>query len=133
MYQPKRILFVEDDFEDRELLIDAVRAQTNGIDIAVAENGLQAVEYLASIKGGDRRPCLIVLDLNLPFIGGREVFGRICADESLKNIPVIIFTSSLNPHDKEYFNSLGAEFISKPMDYKEMNRIAGHIIQMCGS
>ncbi|RYY85687.1 MAG: response regulator [Chitinophagaceae bacterium] len=131
MYPHKRILIVEDDFDDRELLIDAIRSRESAPEIAVAENGRQAVEYLESLKGDSRMPCLIVLDLNLPYLSGHTVFDELRKNAALRDVPVIVFTSSLSPHDKDHFTSMGVEFISKPMDYKEMDQIAAHILEVC--
>lgn len=132
MNPPKRILVVEDDADDRELLLDAVAEQQPQVEIAVAENGLQALEYLATaVRDGNRPPCLIVLDLNMPFLDGRGTFERIRNDADLRNIPVIIFTSSLNPNDRAHFTSLGAEFISKPTSRKVLSEVAAHMVRVC--
>jgi CheY-like chemotaxis protein len=126
-----QILLVEDDPDDRGLLLDAFRNASAEVDTVVAENGLQAMDYLAAAQSGGNSPGLIVLDLNMPYLDGRATFEKIRRDNTLQDIPVIIFSSSHNPYDMAFFQDAGAEFISKPMDYKLLSGIAGHMVQVC--
>ena len=127
----KTILFVEDDADDRELLSEVVKGISSSIEIAFAENGLKAIEYLNTGKESSHLPCLIVLDLNMPFLDGKETYNRIKQDTKLEAIPVIIFTSSHNPNDKKLFTNLGVEFFTKPDEYSYMSKIISHMINVC--
>jgi CheY-like chemotaxis protein len=134
MNTANRILMVEDDADDRELLREAVLETNPDVEFAVAENGLQAMDYLASVKEGSAKsPCLIVLDLNMPFLDGAGTFSRIQSDIQLKKIPIIIFTSSSSPHDKSHYTSQGAEFISKPEHFNKLLDIARHMVDVCSN
>jgi len=125
------ILYVEDDADDRELLYGIAHAVNPGVNIEFAENGLQALEYLNKVKNDAPLPCLIILDLNMPFLDGKETYKKIKSDEKLGTIPVIIFTSSHNPNDKALFNTLGVEFISKPHEYRKMNETVSYMVTKC--
>jgi len=76
-------------------------------------------------------PCLIVLDINMPYLNGRETFEKLRANPVLKDIPVVIFTSSENPADKALFKSFGIELITKPSNISFMNEIASRMIYSC--
>ena len=127
-YNKKTILYVDDDEDDVELLSDAIKNINPNIKVAVAKNGLEALEYLHSIT---HLPCLIVLDLNMPYLDGKQTFQKIKADPLLQDLPVVVFTSSANPSDKAMFNSLGIDFITKPHNFSAINNIAAQIIGSC--
>lgn len=128
----KFILYVDDDEDDRELLRDAVQKANPDVEMALAENGLEALDFLSALKQkGERLPCLIVLDINMPFLDGKETFERLKKDAVLQAVPVIVFSSSEKPADKILFNDLGIEFFTKPSDIPHMGRIVNHMISVC--
>lgn len=127
----KTILFVEDDADDREFLSIAVSEVNPAVNVVFAENGVRALEYLLKGKENAELPCLIVLDLNMPYLDGKETFKKIKNDLKLDEVPVIIFTSSHNPNDRLLFTSMGVEFITKPDDFSYMGKIIGRMISMC--
>ena len=131
-YSAKTILYVDDDPDDREFLTDAFKEINSEIDVIVAENGQKALDYLNNISNKEvELPCLIILDLNMPFLDGRETFNQIKKNPLLQNIPIYIFSSSQNPNDKMLFNNLGIEFITKPNNLNYMNEIANQMLVSC--
>ena len=132
MKDRKTLLVVEDDADDRKLMLDTIKQVNPLVNLIFAQNGLEALDYLEQFKGEpSKMPCLIVLDLNMPYIDGKETYQRIRDNSSLVAIPVIIFTSSLNPADKAHFERSGVEFFSKPDHYSVMNEIVKHMLQVC--
>jgi len=71
--------------------------------VIFAEDGLHAMELLDVTKKSKHLPCLIVLDLNMPYLNGIQTFERIKDDTELKRIPIVILTSGENPADKSFF------------------------------
>ncbi|RUR84462.1 response regulator [Chlorogloeopsis fritschii PCC 6912] len=70
------------------------------------------------------RPSVILLDLNLPGIDGRNVLERLKQDTSFKEIPIVVFTTSSNPKDVEFCYEKGANgYLIKPMDAQELRKI----------
>lgn len=126
----KLILYVDDDEEDREFLSDALVSVSPNVQVKLAENGLQALEYLQANKAS-RLPCLIVLDLNMPFLDGMETFHRIKTDDELQSIPVMIFSSSEKPADKSNFSEMGVEYFTKPNHIEQIRDIADHMVSVC--
>lgn len=128
----KFILYVDDDEDDRELLSDAIRSANPDVEVMLAVDGLHALQSLNEMKDANQRlPCLIVLDINMPFLDGRETFERLKQDAVLGKLPVIVFSSCEKPQDKTLFNILGIEFFTKPSDIQYMNRIVSHMINVC--
>jgi CheY-like chemotaxis protein len=122
------LLVVEDSNEDFEALRRLLQRSSLAISIQRCVNGEQGLAFLyrtGSYSDRDRtpRPGLIVLDLNLPGIDGREVLRRIKQDTKLKTIPVVVFTTSNNPKDIEECYQYGVNsYIVKPIDFDRLKR-----------
>jgi CheY-like chemotaxis protein len=120
------LLVVEDSNEDFEALQRLLKRSHVAISIHRCVNGEQGLAFLyqtSSYSDRDRtpRPGLIVLDLNLPGIDGREVLRRIKQDATLKTIPVVVFTTSNNPKDIEDCYQYGVNsYIVKPIDFDRL-------------
>ena len=121
--RPPCILLVEDNPGDVRLIQEAFRETQRAHEVAVARDGMEALDYLfrrGSFSGAPR-PDLILLDLNLPKKGGREVLAEIKADASLLNIPVVVFSSSSAPTDVTGAYKLHANcYVTKPADLEEL-------------
>lgn len=131
--QQKTILYVDDDEDDRDILSHAIRAISPDVGLVLAGDGLSALDYLNRQKECNAQlPGLIVLDINMPYLDGRQTLEKIRSNPALQNIPIIIFTSSENPQDKALFNSLGVELITKPDNIHYMNRVASYMVSHYG-
>ena len=94
--EPVEVLLVEDNPGDVRLTQEAFRVSNRAINLHVATDGVEAMDFLkrTGTKAGAPRPDLILLDLNLPKMDGREVLTHIKEDDSLKLIPTVILTTS---------------------------------------
>lgn len=117
MKNSKPILLVEDD------RLDAMTAKRAFKDLNVTNplvhsvNGEEALEYLRD--EGNRKPCVILLDLNMPRMNGIEFLKIVKEDETLKSIPIVVLTTSGDKEDiSESFKLSVAGYIVKPVDYK---------------
>jgi CheY-like chemotaxis protein len=85
-----------------------------------AENGVLMLDLLKKHYEQNELPCLIVLDLNMPKMNGTETLSHIKKDERFKDIPVIIYSTSINPFEKEKCMRLGAHsYITKPITFED--------------
>lgn len=123
------ILIVEDDPEDRMLAEDAINESQPIFPVRFLEDGEQLLAYLQH-KGkfqeedSNPTPGVIVMDLNMPRLDGREALAKIKAHPVFKSIPVIILTTSNSTKDIENCYSLGANsYITKPRNYRELVKI----------
>lgn len=128
----KTILYVDDDADDREMLGDVMQMVSPELKVMFAENGLHAIELLDVTKESKYLPCLIVLDLNMPYLNGRQTFERIKADTELRIIPVVILTSGESPADKSFFGNQGIPYFTKPVKLSDMESLASDLITFCG-
>ena len=122
----KSIMFIDDDQDDVEIFSDALRNLDPGVEITVAENGLKALDLL-----NNKLPGLIVLDLNMPFLDGKQTFEKIKANPKFGDVPIIIFTSSVNPADRMMFDTLGISFITKPDTVAGIDTVVGVMLDHC--
>lgn len=129
---PLVVLLVEDNPGDVLLLTEAIEGAGSVVQMHVARDGEEAMEFLAR-KGRQAdapRPDVIVLDLNLPVKSGREVLDELRADRALNNLPVAVLTSSRRESDvcHNYPNGCCRYFV-KTGDFDEMIRIVKQVEQ----
>ena len=115
----RHLLVVEDDPGDVLLTREALAGSTTPLDVHVVEDGEAAVDFLRREGGhGDApRPDLVLLDLNLPRLDGREVLARIKSDPVLQSIPVVVLTTSKAAEDVRRSYELHANaYVTKPAE-----------------
>lgn len=122
----------DDDLDDRLLMKEALEENKHSHSLHFVEDGIELLNYLRKkgrfMQEHSPRPNLILLDLNMPKMDGRQALAHIKADADLKNIPVVIFTTSTAKEDILKTYNLGANsFICKPVEFKEMVEIAREI------
>ena len=120
----KDILLVEDNPDDVELTRIAFAEAKIANDLVVVGDGAQALDYLFargvySDRDPNDLPSIVLLDLNLPKVDGREVLQAIRASEATRNLPVVVLTTSAEPFDVEASYALGVNsYIQKPVDFE---------------
>ena len=117
------VLLVEDNPNDAELTLRALRGKGLRNSLVVVEDGAQALDFLFargawSHRGSADGPKLVLLDLRLPKVDGIEVLREVKSDERTRQIPVVILTSSRQDPDIQRCYELGANsYIVKPVDF----------------
>ncbi|MFC1707972.1 response regulator [Planctomycetota bacterium] len=118
---------VEDNPDDEELTLRALKNHNITNEVVVARNGAEALDYLFATGAHAGRdlaisPAVILLDLKLPKIDGLEVLRRLRANERTKHLPVVILTSSGEDVDKIQGYELGANsYVQKPVDFEQFS------------
>jgi CheY-like chemotaxis protein len=120
----KRILLVEDDPRDVELILESLGDYNLANEVVVARDGEEALDFLYYREAFKVRPngnpAVVLLDLKLPKVNGMEVLRQIRSDEKLKMIPVVILTSSREEKDWVESYKLGVNaYVVKPVDFQE--------------
>jgi two-component system, response regulator len=120
------ILLIEDSSSDEELTLRALRKAKVANDVVVVRDGAEALDYLFTKGAYSGRttglPHVVLLDLNLPKIGGLDVLRAIRADERTKLLPVVILTSSREERDLTAGYVSGANsYLVKPVDFAQFS------------
>ena len=120
----KRILLVEDNERDVELTLAALEEHNLANEVVVARDGAEALDYLYQRgKYSDRAdglPAVVLLDLNMPKVDGMEVLQRMKIDPVLKQVPVVMVTSSRVEQDLVRSYELGVNaYVVKPVDFQK--------------
>ena len=122
------ILYAEDDYDDFESLKEALDQLSDQQLLLHAKNGEEAVLF---IEHATILPCLIVLDLNMPVMDGKEVLKWLKQRDDYKNIPVMIFTTSSREDDVKLCQKHGCTFFRKPTLYRDLLHVAQAMMQLC--
>ena len=123
--EKKIILLVEDNRDDEELTLRAIKRSNIANEVVVARDGAEALDYLwgaGAYEGRDTRvlPSVVLLDLHLPKINGLEVLQRLRANEATRFLPVVILTSSKEEQDLLDGYRFGCNsYVRKPIDFVE--------------
>jgi chemotaxis family two-component system response regulator Rcp1 len=125
----RAILLVEDNPADVKITQRALRESAFPVDLLVVRDGEEAVDYLLrqgphANNSSWRSPDLILLDLNLPRLTGREVLERIRATPALRTVPVIVLTTSHRQEDVKDMYAAGANtYIEKPQEFNRFVQV----------
>lgn len=127
---PPIVFIVDDDPDDRQLILDALLEVDPTIDCVFIENGDQLMETMANTEP-ENYPSLILLDLNMPGMLGLHALKEIRSNKNYSHIPTIILTTSTFAQDQSSSYKLGAScFLHKPHSYKELVEIAAAIVRL---
>jgi CheY-like chemotaxis protein len=125
------ILCVDDDEDDLFFIKEIIESQGYSFQIKEARNGWQALNYLEEGLSKDELPCLIIMDMNMPRMDGRQTISKIKENEQLTKIPIVVFTTSSNIAHQTYFESQNIRFVTKPFDYKVFTKEIINLLAYC--
>ena len=125
------ILYVDDDIDDLQLISDAFEKYTDHLRVVHAGNGKEGLKMLDAMKKETSLPCLLVIDINMPVMDGKEMLEKLRMQPAYKHLPVILFSTSQSEQDKDFAENFDAEFISKPNRYGELKSLVEQFVTKC--
>jgi CheY-like chemotaxis protein len=126
----KNIFIVDDDPDDRQVILEAFLENNSLIDYVFIETGDHLMDRLQKCKP-DNLPSLILLDLNMPGMLGLHALKKIRDNRSFSHIPVVVLTTSTFSQDENSSYKLGANcFVRKPDSYQDLLEIAASILRL---
>ena len=126
----KYILWADDDRDDLMLMRHVLQDIGEEYDIREVNNGSEALDYLEQGKQAANLPALIILDMNMPVLNGKEALNIIKKDETLKDIPLVFFTTSNSELDKLFCRRFGVEMITKPPKYSNLKEAVKNLLEV---
>jgi len=125
------LLWADDDPDELALMREVSHELGSPYHIIEATNGCEVLQYLEHAKDTDVLPCLIVLDLNMPVLSGKETLVRLKQHCIFKNIPTVVLTNSESPIDQRFCALYGTEMLTKPLTYAALKEIIQKLLDMC--
>lgn len=125
------VLYADDDRDDLDLVTQAFSDFATNIQVVTVSNGLEAVTYLNNLESTEASPCLIILDINMPLLNGKEALKEIRKNKKFADIPIILFSTSSLPFDKVFAERHQAGFVTKPITEPELNQIVSQFLSHC--
>lgn len=125
------ILWADDDADDLLLMKDILSQTDHQFEIVEVTNGREALSYLHKSKEAGHLPCLIILDINMPVMDGKETLAEIKRNDSFKNLPVVVFTTSNSELDKLFCKRMKVELITKPPSFNMLEKTVLEIVGLC--
>jgi two-component system response regulator len=129
----KTILLIEDNRDDEELTLRALRKCNIMNQVIVARDGEEALDYLFKThdpmdRETDFLPAMVLLDLKLPKIDGIEILEQIRSNAHTRSLPVVVLTNSMEERHIKQVHTLGAQsYITKPIDFEKFTEAVGHL------
>lgn len=127
------ILYAEDDPDDVLIVKQAFEHFDQTIEVIDQPDGIHALRYLEELNRSGLLPCLIILDMNMPAMNGREALIKIRTSPKFSHIPVVIFTTSSSKMDQDFVAQWNADFITKPVIYSDLEMLARTFVERCDS
>ena len=116
---PSKTILCADD--DRELICEAITRLHPAYRVVHTQDGWEAFTWLQQAGITGSLPCLVILDINMPKMDGKQTLGKIRQTEGLSHVPVVMFCTAANPMDKLFFDRHGAKLFTKPSSLKAMD------------
>jgi CheY-like chemotaxis protein len=131
MKNTNTILWVDDDADDLQLMQEILAKKKKEYKIIEAHNGREALAHLDAAKEKNELPCLIILDINMPVLDGKETLAIIKAHDVYKTLPVVVFTTSESELDKKYCQRYATEMVTKPPTFNTLGSALEKLLKFC--
>lgn len=125
------VLCVDDDADDQMMVLDTISELDPSVRVASALNGMEAMSFLYGAKERNDLPCLVIMDINMPLMDGKQALALIKKDDGLSKVPVVLFTTSSSELDKSFAARYGVELITKPIKHQELYHSVKRLLSMC--
>jgi CheY-like chemotaxis protein len=125
------VIFADDDPDDLELITGYFHDYSPGVPAVELGNGSEVLHFLRTLTFNDALPLLVVLDINMPRLNGKETLLAIRTDPRLSLIPVLLYSTSLGPADESFCEKHQASWVRKPSTLDGIRDTARIIADFC--
>lgn len=131
MSEQKVIVCLDDDPDDRDLLTSAIKDVDSSFKVINGDNGIKGMYILEQMMQINQKPCLIILDLNMPLMDGQQTLAEIKKKPGFEDIPVVIFTTSAMEKSNQFFADHGVTVVIKPVKYGSIVEQVRELLSFC--
>jgi CheY-like chemotaxis protein len=125
------VIFADDDADDLELITGFFKQFNRSVNVLEFRDGKEVLAFLEEYASNTSLPLLIVLDINMPGLNGMDTLVRIRQHKELRHLPVVIYTSSTNPEEQEFCESLVASWVRKSDSLDGIRQTARILAEFC--
>lgn len=125
------VLYADDDIDDRALIRESFESYSQSIRLLTFKDGIELLQYAASLHALDPLPCLIILDINMPRLNGKKVLVELRNDPNYMEVPIVLFSTSTLPSEAAFAKSFNAGFVTKPLHTAQLHLLVDQMIAHC--
>jgi len=127
------VLWADDDLDDLLIMREILERLDQQHRVVETHNGQEVLDYLHALHNEAAYPCLIILDINMPVLNGRDTLARIRREAKYDNIPVMIFSTSSSNMDRAFCDRFGAKLYTKPSTLVEYEQVIATLLTHCNT
>ncbi|RYZ24164.1 MAG: response regulator [Chitinophagaceae bacterium] len=124
------VLWADDDADDLRIFNEAADEINHELEIITVQNGRELLDFLRDAVANDDLPSMIIMDMNMPLVSGREALAEIKNDEKLREIPIAVFTTSNSSLDLMYCSKFHVMMFTKPWTFPRVKDVVGEILKL---
>lgn len=124
------VIFADDDADDLELITGFFEQYNRNVNVLEFKDGKEVLKFLDELAF-NATPLLIVLDINMPRLNGKETLVAIRNHQRYQYIPVVIYTTSMSESDEDFCRQLGASWVSKSTTIEGVKQVAKVLAEFC--
>lgn len=129
--QSRYIIFADDDADDLELITGFFKQYNRNINVLEFKDGKEVLKFLDDFAVNASMPLLIVLDINMPRLNGKETLMAIRSNPKYQFVPIVIYTTSNNQSDEDFCTRYGASWVSKSASVEGVRQVAKVLAEFC--
>lgn len=125
------VLWADDDLDDLFIIREILERAHLDHQVVEANNGKEILHYLSALERKEDYPCLIILDMNMPVLDGRQTIIRIREQPQYDLIPIVVFTTSNSEKDRLFCQGYGVEMFTKPSELAHLENVVVRMLGQC--
>lgn len=125
------VLYADDDSDDIALISEAFGKFSHAIDLVTFTDGMELLEYTKQLTPFQPSPCLIILDINMPRLSGKEILQKLRRQKGFEETPVVLFSTSTLPSEAQFAMQYKAGSVTKPLVNSQINDIVEQLLTYC--
>lgn len=125
------VLYADDDSDDLDFVRKAFKSYSADIELKSFSSAIHLLQFIRGQREKETFPCLIILDINMPILNGKDALRLLRSMEGYHEVPVILFSTSVAPHDQFFAGYYKAGFFTKPLNERQMITIVEKFLDHC--